>query len=316
MVREGQVDGLVAEGECEPDEARAHRVFAAADAIQTDQRQRFDFQQQIPELILGEDRAIAPLLQRRRWRRGCFSERGVLDFLQPGLEAVAIVLRALARRVALALAKLIESERQRDIALHGEELARLRQPVLHLAQVLAGEPADLIGLRDHALERAVLHDPLARGLRSDLVDARDVVDLIADQGEVVHDPVRRHAELGLDAFHVQLFIGHGVDPQRAFVHELRQVLVAGRDHGAPAAFRRLVGERRDHVVGFHALDGEERPAERLDRLVERLDLAREVVGHGGARRLVVGIHLVAKGPALGVEHGGARLRLVVGGELP
>ena len=35
-MRERQVDGLVAEGECEPDEAGGHRVFSAADAAQAE----------------------------------------------------------------------------------------------------------------------------------------------------------------------------------------------------------------------------------------------------------------------------------------
>src|SRR5205085_10153534 len=105
-----------------------------------------------------------------------------------------------------------------------------------------------------ALGRAVLHDPFAGGLRPDLVDAGDVIDLVADQRQVIDDLFRRHAELRLHAGNVELLVGHRVDPERALVDELREVLVAGGDDGAPAACSRLPGQRGGDVGGVDASD--------------------------------------------------------------
>ena len=45
--------------------------------------------------------------------------------------------------------------------------------------------------------------------------------------------------------------------------ELKEVLVAGDDRDVEAGRRRLLGHRADHIVGFVALGGEDRHAERL-----------------------------------------------------
>ena len=99
--------------------------------------------------------------------------------------------------------------------------------------------------------------------------------------------LRRHAELRLHAWRIERLVRHRVDERDALVDELREILVAGRDHAAPALAACLGCERRDHVVGFHAVDRQHRPAERGDQLLQRLDLHREVVGHRGAVRLVL-----------------------------
>jgi hypothetical protein len=44
------------------------------------------------------------------------------------------------------------------------------------------------------------------------------------------------------------------------VDQLRQVLVAGRDHGVHAGLGRLHGQGADHVVGLDAFDHQDRPA--------------------------------------------------------
>ena len=92
-----------------------------------------------------------------------------------------------------------------------QQLARGRQPVARLAQVLAHHAADLVGVRQDLVQRAVLLQPLGRGLRPDLVHARDVVHAVADQREVVDDLVGPHAELGRHAGLVEGLVGHGVD---------------------------------------------------------------------------------------------------------
>jgi hypothetical protein len=160
----------------------------------------------------------------------------------------------------------------------------------------------------HAFERAILKEPLARRLRTDFVDAGYVVDGIADQREVVDETIRLHAELLFDAGFVERLVRHRVDECHVRAHELRHVLVAGRDDDARAETLRFFRERTDHVVRFHAFHDQQRPAHGADRFVQRVRLEGQLVGHAFAVRLVLGIHVVAEGLSLGVEHHGAIIR--------
>jgi hypothetical protein len=63
------------------------------------------------------------------------------------------------------------------------------------AQVLADLAADLVGMLDQLIQLPILLEPLGRGLRPDLVDARNVVRGIAGQGQQIGDPLRADAEL-------------------------------------------------------------------------------------------------------------------------
>jgi hypothetical protein len=172
-----------------------------------------------------------------------------------------------------------------------------RQPVERLAQVLAGHALDAGGGGDHAVERAEVGDPLGGRLRSDLVDARHVVDGVADQRQVVDDALRRHAELGLHAFDVQHLrrLGHGVDQRDAAGDQLRQVLVAGGDQHLVAAGGGHAGERADGVVGLDAGHHQHRPAEQAHHLVDGRDLLAQRVRHRRALGLVLGVPVVAEG---------------------
>ena len=253
--------------------------------------------------------------ERRRWRprrralargRTGAPERS-LELAPHRREAVAVVEGEQPVDVDLAQRERVELGPAEDVAREvavgddGDEPAPLRQPVDRLPQVLADDALDLRRRRDHAFERAVLGDPLRRRLRADLLDAGNVVDRIADEGEVVDDPLGRNAELGGDALDVEPLVAHRVDERDVGVDELRQVLVAGRDDDLEAALGGHARDRADRVVGLDAGDGEDRPAEQLDRLDDRLDLLREVVGHRRPRRLVLGIPVVAEGLALVVE---------------
>ena len=191
------------------------------------------------------------------------------------------------------------------VAEEGDELPAEGQEIQLLAQVLADLAADLAGAGDDFVERAVFLQPLRRRLRPDLVHARHVVHAVADQREVVDDPLRPDAELGPHAGLVEHLAAHGVHQPHLRVHQLSQILVAGGHHHLDALAAGFARQRADDVVGLDALDGEQRPAQRADARVQRLDLADEVVGHRRAVRLVVGVPLVAEGLALGVEDAGA-----------
>src|SRR5512134_34673 len=162
-----QVDGFIAECERHAGEARSHRLVAVTKRVESDDIGGLDLQHELLEFILREQSAVLT------WLDGCRSDgrgrrrRRALHLAQPGLEAKALVELALFRGVAVQV-KVMNRYGKRNVAFDGEELTRLRQPVAHLAQVLAGEPGDLIGVREHTFERAVLLDPLARGLGADL----------------------------------------------------------------------------------------------------------------------------------------------------
>src|SRR5207245_6875275 len=68
-----------------------------------------------------------------------------------------------------------------EVAPHRRELLRPARLVGELEHVLAPRRRELFGVLDHALERAVLRDQLARGLVADPRDPRDVVRGVALQ---------------------------------------------------------------------------------------------------------------------------------------
>ena len=181
------------------------------------------------------------------------------------------------------------------------------------AQVGADDAADLGGMGDDTVERAVLRQPFDGGLRADLGHARHVVDAVAHQRQVIDDARGRHAELGQHAGLVEQLVRHGIDEPHLRVHELGQILVAGGNQHGNAGGGGLPRQGADDVVGLDAVDHDERPAQRADARVQRFDLGDEVVGHGRAMRLVFGIPCVAEGLALGVEDHGAVNSLAGGG---
>ncbi len=201
------------------------------------------------------------------------------------------------------------------VDLHRHQLARTRQPLERVAQVLADHALDLVRIGHDAVERAVFGQPFDRGLGTDLGHAGHVVDRIADQRQIVDDALGRYAELGHHARRIEDFAAHRIDQRDAVVHQLRQVLVAGGHHGADALGGGLAGERADHVIGLDTIDHDDRPAQRAHRLVDRLDLPGEIVGHRRAMFLVCGVQRIAEGLALGVEHAGAILCRVIVAQL-
>ncbi|MNF56100.1 hypothetical protein D3C84_375800 [compost metagenome] len=96
--------------------------------------------------------------------------------------------------------------------------------------------------------------------------------------------------------------GHGIDQRNVPVDQLCHVLVAsGNDHRA-AGRGTAARQGADHVVGFDAIDTQQRVAERPHTGMQRLDLHPQVIRHARAVGLVFGKQLIAKGTALGVEH--------------
>ncbi len=105
-----------------------------------------------------------------------------------------------------------------------------------------------------------MRQPFNRSLRSDFGDAGDVVDGVADQCQVIDDALRRHAEFSDHTGRIQGLVAHGVDQRHMFVDQLRQIFIAGRDHGLQAMAHRFHCKCTDHIVGLYSFDHQDRPA--------------------------------------------------------
>ena len=86
------------------------------------------------------------------------------------------------------------------------------------------------------------------------------------------------------------------------VNQLRHVLIAGRNHHRATIRSAFAGQRAYYVVGFDALDTQQRQTQCLDAGMQRRDLHAQVVRHGRAMGFIFFKHGVAKGRAFGVKH--------------
>ncbi len=323
----GRVAGLDAERHA--DDLGLHVIEAGRLGVEGEERRLLKPCKPGGKLLLGRDRLVMALRRvvvlrgSRGGRGGRFRcgrgrgghGRGAGELAQQRIHFQALVERRERFNVGRLAGELGGLERQLEIAADGRELARQFERLEILAQALADFALDVLGVLDDLVERAVLVQPLGRGLGAHFRNARDVVGAVADEREVVHDLRRQHVELGLDAGAVELRVEHRVDDRDVVVHELGHVLVAGRDHDLHAVLRRALGERADHVVGLDALDAQQRQAECRNRLDQRVDLRAQVVRHGRAVRLVLLEQVVAEGASRRVHDDRDQVRVLLLEEL-
>ena len=186
-----------------------------------------------------------------------------------------------------------------------------------LAQ-LAGDEREIVV---ELVDGTVLRDQLHRGLLADALDAGDVVDGVAHERHDLrnllgpHTPTLAHLRLVVD----DLLAGppeHRQHPH-ARPHQLQQVLVAGDDDDVEVGnLQRVLHDGGQRVVGLVAGHLEHRRAQRIEQAAHVRQLAREVVGHRGARGLVVGEQAVAKGRARRIEGDAEVVGLFLADELP
>ncbi len=126
---------------------------------------------------------------------------------------------------------------------------------------------------EERIERAVGRNQIPCTLFADAWNAFDVVDGVTHQGEDVDDPVRRHADLLVDAGRV---VPHSLVPRvenpDAVAHELEEILVAGDDGDAVAFGGGLLRQGSDDVVSLVAFVGQNRHAERFAGAMDQWDL--------------------------------------------
>ena len=262
----------------------------------------------------GEGRICAflnPILPPRKLSPTLPLKGRVGEFAQPTLELEPLIQAAQPFLVRRRRNQFTIGLRQHHIAFHRDQPARLRQPVERLAQIFADHAADLLSVLHHVVQRAILGEPLHRSFRADLVHARNVIHHIAGQCQIIHDALRRHAELGVHARHIQRLVAHGVDQRDMRVDQLRQVLVAGRDDTVRAILRGLLHQRANHIVRLHAIQHQQVPAGSGDGLVQGFNLLHKIFRHGGPMRLVFGIPVVAEGFTFCVEYAQVIIRRVI-----
>ena len=209
-----------------------------------------------------------------------------------------------------------------EVAPHRRELLRDARLVGELGDVLPPRRRELVRVRDHLLERAVLRDQLAGGLVADPGDARDVVRRVALQADEVRHLVGPDAVAQLDPLRrVDVHVGdaarrhHQRDVRRA---ELEGVAVGRDDRRLDAGLVRAGRERRDHVVRLPALELEVAVAERLDDRPEVRELLAQEIRHRPPALLVDDVRgLGDRGPVRRARVPGDRdaLRPVVGEQL-
>ena len=179
---------------------------------------------------------------------------------------------------------------ERQVSTHRREQLRVARLIGMLSHGLAARGRQVLGMRDHLLERAVLRDQLPRCLVTDPGDPRDVVGGVTLEADEVRHLVGTHPVAELDALgrvHVDVCHAARRHHQRdVLAAELERVAV-GRDHARPdPRLVRTRRERRDHVVRLPPLELEVPVAERLDDRPEVRELLPQQVGHRAAPLLV------------------------------
>ncbi len=237
----------------------------------------------------------------------------LVEITQRGVEFVARVQRAQGFHVGGAQGQIFHAHVQFDVGLDGHQATRQWQLIQRLTQVFTDLAANRMGVVHDAIERSVLGDPLGRRLRSTLGYARHVVHGVTHQRQVVDDAFRRHAELRDHGFAVHGGVGHRVDQADARRHQLREILVPGRDGDIHAEGFRGTGQRADHIVRFHTRNAQYRKPERTDDGQHGFDLCFQLDRCWCAGGLVVGIHFISKGRARGITDEGDTFGMLLQG---
>ena len=180
---------------------------------------------------------------------------------------------------------MFEIELDRHVALQRDELAREPRVVRLREQRFPRTLArDVRRPRENRVEIAIRLEQLDGGLIADSFYAGDVVGGVADEREIVDDPLRRHAEtlarirlidpLFLDG---SLSSAPRIEKRHTGSDELIEVLVSRDDDGLQAVVGHALRQGGDHVISLIAVDGEHRNSERVENLADALQGAVEVL---------------------------------------
>ncbi len=303
----GQIPAFAGfDGESEADQPCTHRIEARGFGVDGDQGRLRQRGKQAFEALFLEDQTVLSALS-RGLRLRLARER--IELAQPARELEALEKLAQGLAFGRLAHEIAGGDAEGKIVLEGDELLRARQPFGGLAKVLAEFSWDVLCVRDEVFEGAVGLEPFRGGLLAAFFDALDVVDLVADEGEEIGYLARLDSEFGLHPGLVELGAAHRVHQPDTGADELREILVAGRDHDLDALGGRPAGEGGDHIIGFDIRDPQHRHAELLDDLDQRFDLAGEIIGHRRPVGLVLGVALMPEIATAGIEDEGDVIRV-------
>lgn len=239
----------------------------------------------------------------REGREEALAQRRELQRVEHGVDLLPVE-----GRVERELGRVV---RQIEIA-HQRVQPTVPQHVVEVvAQRLSRLARDLVDPIDDRLEAAVRVDPLGRRLGSDAGNPRKIVTGLADQGGDVGVELRQHAVLLLDRDRrhpreVRDPLAR-VEDRDVVADELQRVAVPGADQDLHALGLGAGRQRRDDVVGLEAVLVQVSDVERVQHLLDQLDLPGELGGRARPVGLVVGVLLGAERPARLVE-GDAHVR--------
>ena len=200
--------------------------------------------------------------------------------------------------------------RQVTVAAHRHQFASSRQPIKGQAEVFPNDPRYSISGCHHPVERSVFSDPFDRGLRPDFIDPRYVINGIAHQSQPIDDAIGRDPKAlqdtrGIHRLRRAAISGHGVDQHAVVAHELGQILIPSRNHGAHSERLGLRRKGPDHIVGFHPTHHQDGPTEGRHEFLEGINLPSKVFRHRSPIGLVLVIQIIPESGSRCVKDHGA-----------
>ena len=200
-------------------------------------------------------------------------------------------------------------DRQRGVGVQLHELAAQQRLLLVLHEVLAPRLAgELLNVFVDALQAAVLLQQLPRIDRPDQRHAGHVVRRVADHSEKIDDLVRRDSPNLAERLAIEDLVFADVVELHPIGNQLPAILVAGHQQAVSVELLDDPGERGQEVVRLERRQPQTGNPQRLNDPMAGDDLRGKVVGHGGAIRLVLRVHRVAKRFARHVERAKREIR--------
>ncbi len=253
-----------------------------------------------------------------RRRRQAFLERATGEqFFQQGVEAqFAIELHQL-RGIGITHPQFLQIQFQRNFGFNGGELFAHQHLFFLLLQRFAITLVwNFVGVGECVLHRAVFLNQFGGALFADSFCSGNVVDGVAEQRHQINDLCGRHAE---NFFHfcgvddgVRLGAARtGTQNAHAGVDELHHVLVVADDQHVEIVRRGLLCQGADDIVGFIAIQFQNRHAHGLAKAADVGKLHTHLVGHGRAMGFVRFEELVAEGRLAGIENDSDVVRFVI-----
>ena len=187
-----------------------------------------------------------------------------------------------------------------EVAHDGRQFTTQVSHVAPLGQPIARPCADVGQMRIDGVEVAILAQQFGRRFFADAGDARDIVRAVAHHRFEIHQLAWLKPPFFAESRHIPDLVViaslRQLHPNMG-TKQLQDIAVAGRDMHIQTHLDRLPAYRAQHIIGLHVGHGQLRDVKGLDKFTNAIELASQVVGHFLARRLVLGVNLLARAQA-------------------